>query len=88
MNEWIYKVVALPRTIGVMKKLFKETDSAAIVADYVQKVIGEGVSGGWEFYRIDTVTLVESPGCLGGLLGQRETSTGYNVLTFRKPKGS
>ena len=88
MNEWVYKVVALPRTIAVMKKLFKETDSSAIVADYVQKVISEGIVGGWEFYRIDTVNLVESPGCLGGLLGQRETSTGYNVVTFRKPKSN
>ena len=88
MNEWIYKVVALPRTIAIMKKLFKETDAGAIVADYIQKVITEGSGSGWEFFRIDMVNLVESPGCLGGLLGQRETSTGYNVVTFRKPKGS
>jgi hypothetical protein len=86
MSEWDYKVVALPRTIAVMKKAFKETDPAAIVADYVQKVISDGMAGGWEFYRIDTVNLHESAGCLGGLLGQKDTTTGFNVVTFRKAK--
>ncbi len=86
MNNWEYKVVALPRTIAVMKKFFKETDPAAVVADYVQKVISDGIAGGWEFYRIDTVSLHESTGCLGSLFGQKDTTTGFNVVTFRKTK--
>jgi hypothetical protein len=87
MSEWEYKVVALPRTIAVMKKTFKETEPSAVVADYIQKVIIEGCLGGWEFYRIDTVNLNEAPGCLGGLFGQQETRTSFNVLTFRRMKG-
>jgi hypothetical protein len=42
MAEWHYKVVALTRTLAVMKKAFKDfgaRDRADTVAVYLQKVI-------------------------------------------------
>lgn len=89
MNEWTYKVVALPRTIAVMKSAFrdfKSKDRADTVASFLQKTITESCADGWEFYCIDAVNLFESAGCLGSLFGQSDRTTGFNVVTFRKAK--
>ncbi len=40
---------------------------------------------GWEFYRIDSVHVVEPPSWLGRLTGQNETTTAFNLLIFRRP---
>ena len=86
MSDLDYKVVALARDLSVMRKLFSAPDQSATVAGYVQRAITEGCQAGWEFYRIDNVSLTESPGCLGSLFGQKQLSTEYNVLIFRKPR--
>jgi hypothetical protein len=88
MAEWEYQVIALPRDVMVMKKTFGGGNPAETIAGYVQSVIMERAREGWEFYRIDTVNVVEKPGCLGGLLGQKETAMAYNLLTFRKSRSA
>jgi len=84
--EWDYQVIALPRDVMVMKRTFGGEDPAETIARYVEQVIMGRAREGWEFYRIDTVNIVEGPGCLGALFGQKETVTAYNLLTFRKPR--
>jgi len=85
--EWEYKVVMLPRDIQVMRRgLLDRQDPAESVAAYVEQVLRERAEEGWEFYRIDTVNIAETPGCLGSLLGQKETISAYNLLTFRRPR--
>ena len=86
MAEYQYKVVAIPRDVAVMKKLFSATDPGATVAGYVEGVINQYAQEGWEFYRADEISVTERPGCLS-LFGQGETVTRYNLLVFRKPKG-
>jgi hypothetical protein len=86
MPQWDYKVVALPRDVLVMKKVFGGPDPGETIAGYVERLIGDKATQGWEFYRIDTVNIVERPGCLGALIGQKETLTAYNLLTFRKAR--
>jgi hypothetical protein len=88
MAEWRYKVVALPRDVAVMKKVFGGPDPKDVVAGYLERIIEAEAQQGWEFYRIDTVNILEQPGCLGSLLGQKETLTAYNLVTFRKPRGA
>jgi hypothetical protein len=83
---WTYKVLAMPRDLAVMKKLFQKNDPAALVADYVEKTISDAAAAGWEFYRIDSVSLTETPGCLGAIFGQKETYQNFNVLIFRRPR--
>jgi hypothetical protein len=61
-------------------------DPAATAAGYVERVINEHAQEGWEFYRADTISVTVPPGCLGQLLGQKETIIFYNILTFRKAK--
>jgi len=83
--EWQYKVVALQRDFKVINKAFRaRPTNEDILADYLQSVITEHTGQGWEFYRIDTVNMVEAPGCLGSLLGHKEATTTYNLVTFRK----
>ena len=87
MAECHYKVVALPRTLAVMKKAFKDfgaRDRAETVAVYLQKVTFENTAEGWEFYRIDEVNLHQAAGCVGSLFGQTDQTTSFNVATFRK----
>jgi hypothetical protein len=86
MVEYEYRVVVISRDFEVMKKMFSKANPANIVAKYFAKVIGENTGEGWEFYRVDTINLVEAPGCLAALFGQRETMTTYNVMTFRRLK--
>ncbi len=54
-------------------------------ASYLQNIANEKSAQGWEFYRVDTVGVVESPGCLAALLGAKQSVTDYFVITFRRP---
>lgn len=82
-----FKVVAIPRDVTVMKKLFGgSSDPGQTIAGYVEREIATHSSQGWEFYRMDVVNVTEKPGCLGGLFGQAETTTAYNMMTFRKSR--
>ncbi|WP_018466927.1 DUF4177 domain-containing protein [Calidithermus timidus] len=74
-----YKAVQLPKHISVNAR---NRDSAA--AELIQGVINNFAAEGWEFYRIDTVTTVEPPGCLAALFGQKDTYTPLNVVIFRR----
>ena len=87
MAEWEYKVVAIPHDIAVMRKLFSVPDPVATAAGYVERVINEHAQQGWEFFHADTISVTVPPGCLGQLLGQKETTIFYNILTFRRAKG-
>jgi len=47
---------------------------------------GEGRAGqGWEFYRIDSVQIQVSPGCLASLLGAKATYINFDQAIFRRP---
>jgi len=60
MAEWQYKVVALPRDVAVMKKVFGGPDPKDVVAGYLERIIEAEAQQGWEFYRIDTVNILNS----------------------------
>ena len=51
---------------------------------YIYNLVDEQSKQGWEFYRVDTIGVVSKPGCLGSLLGAKETGISYYVATFRK----
>ncbi|NPV10439.1 MAG: hypothetical protein HPY57_01425 [Ignavibacteria bacterium] len=83
-NQWVYKVIPLPRNVTIMRKLFEARLPEDITAGYVEKIINDMAQQGWEFYRADECTIVERPGCLGSLLGRRESAYTYNMLVFRR----
>ena len=75
-----YKMVQAPKNLHL-----KNVPSSSGVAEgYLQAVVDQYATDGWEFYRVDDMTVATSPGCLGALTGQKETYTVYNVITFRR----
>lgn len=76
-----YMMVQVPPNIVV-----RGAPKGQEAAYYLQDLVNKEAQNGWEFYRVDTVGVVENPGCLGALLGQKATYTEYYVITFRRPK--
>lgn len=75
-----YKMVQVPPNITVKAKEHQGNEAAT----YLQSVANEQVSEGWEFYRVDTIGVVTTPGCLASLFGARQALIEYYVVTFRK----
>lgn len=77
-----YKMIQVPPTIVVRAKEQRGNEAAY----YLQSLVNEQAAEGWEFYRVDTVGVVTRPGCLGSLLGAKQTLIEYYVVTFRRSK--
>jgi len=75
-----YKMIQLPPAISVKAKVEKGQEAAI----YLQTIANEQAEQGWEFYRVDTVGVVTTPGCLATLFGSKATYINYFVVTFRK----
>lgn len=75
-----YKMVQVPPNIEVQAKQHKGNEAAA----YLEGVVNTHARDGWEFYRIDAIGVSVKPGCLAGLLGQKEAFSTYHVITLRK----
>lgn len=84
MVQYEYKMVQVPRDLAAR---IGDVDKGA-GAVYMQKAVDEGVAGGWEFYRVDTLTITEKPGCLQSLLGQKEVLHALNIICFRREKNA
>ena len=76
-----YHVVQIPQVLQVSAK---EQDTA--LAALMQRLIEQNAAQGWEFYRVDTLSVAVAPGCLAALFGARQTFTPYSVVTFRRPR--
>jgi len=78
-----YKMVQVPPNIQVQAKEHRGNEAAV----YLESVVNAEARNGWEFYRIDSIGVSVKPGCLAGLLGQKEQLITYYVVTFRKSAG-
>ena len=77
-----YKMIQVPPKIVVKAKEEKGNEAA----NYLQSLANEQAQQGWEFQRVDVIGVVTPVGCLAGLLGAKETTTNYYVVTFREEK--
>lgn len=75
-----YKMVQIPTTIIIKAKEAKGQEAAW----YLQQTVTEFARSGWEFYRIDTVGVVQNPGCLASIFGASKTFYNYYVVSFRR----
>ena len=73
-----FKMVQLPQNFVVKK------DTGTEIAAHLQNIIFEHSKQGWEFYRIDQVGVAVQPGCMGSLMGVKQTFTYYNIVSFRR----
>lgn len=78
-----YRMVQIPRDLSV-----RMGKAEGVAAEYLQKTVNENVGDGWEFYRIDNLTITEKPGCLAGLFGQKEVYHSVGVICFRRAKNA
>jgi hypothetical protein len=76
-----YKMIQIPRTLQVTAK----TQDTAL-ASLMQDLVNQHAVGGWEFYRVDALSVMVPAGCLAALGGARETYTQYSVVCFRKTR--
>lgn len=76
-----YFMVQVPPRIEVRR----DTGQGEAAA-YLQNVVNQYANQGWEFYRVDTLGVFQNPGCLGALTGQRQGTTVYYVVNFRRER--
>jgi len=76
-----YYMVQIPPNIGV--RMGRTQDAAA---SYLEDVVGQYVVEGWEFYSIETIGIIEHPGCgcLAALVGIKTTVTPVYVIVLRR----
>jgi len=81
-----YKMVQIPSNLQIAAKniLGKAPDHTSVAAQYLERVVASEAVDGWEFYRVDRLSVSSSPGCLGALMGQKSVDQTYSVITFRK----
>jgi hypothetical protein len=77
-----YKMVQIPPNIAVQMKSHKGNEAAA----YLENVVNEFATKGWEFYRVDSIGVQLQPGCMDSLSGKKVEYSSYYVITFRKEK--
>ena len=76
-----YNMVQVPPSIKV-----KTGQGMGVAAAYLSDVVGQQAAQGWEFYSIETIGIMEQPGCLASLLGIKATLTSMYVVVFRRPR--
>lgn len=76
-----YYMVQIPPNIALRGRT-----SGQEAAQYLQEICNQYANEQWEFYRVDTLGVMVSPGCLAALFGQRASSIDYFVVTFRRPR--
>ena len=77
-----YKMIQVPKDLSAGIGAVQQ----GAAQQYMQKLIDDAAAQGWEFYRIDSLTVTEKPGCLQALMGQKETFHSLNIVCFRREK--
>jgi hypothetical protein len=75
-----YMMQQIPPNIVVKQKEHRGNEAAF----YLQHIANEHAAQGWEFYRVDTIGVVTTPGCLAALFGAKQMTIEYYVITFRR----
>lgn len=79
-RQYAYKMVQIAPSLIVNARDVRGQEAAT----YLEGVVNEWSAAGWEFYRVDTMSIYSPPGCLGALFGGQTTLTNYYVVTFRR----
>ena len=53
---------------------------------FLQTMVNEYATAGWDFYRIDEINVAHNPSCIGAFLGQPKTVMPYYIVTFKRSK--
>lgn len=72
-----YKMIQVPPNVSVKAK----DNKGGVAAQYLENVVNEWASEGWEFQRVDTIGIEERSGCFGS---NKSGVMQYYVITFRQ----
>lgn len=64
---YVYKMVQVPPNIEVQANKHRGNEAAV----YLETVVNEYASEGWEFYRIDSIGVSVKAGCFDALKGKK-----------------
>jgi hypothetical protein len=81
LPPFVYKMVQVPPNIEIAES-DRIGQKAAV---YLENSVNKQASDGWEFYRVDTIGVQITPGCLSALFGATAQTIQFNVVTFRRP---
>jgi hypothetical protein len=77
-----YQYIAVPFA-GVTKA--KDAQPGVTLGKQLTDLINKMSADGWEYYRLDHVSVVIKQGCLATLLGVSSTVRTYDLAIFRRP---
>lgn len=80
-----YYMVQVPSNFSINANQATGSEIATYVQEWANRLAS---SGGWEFYRIDTMGVTTNPGCLSSLFGAQQSFTQYSIMTYRRIKQS
>lgn len=61
-----------------------DKNPAITLASQLNNLINKTAVDGWEFYRVDHVSIIVRNGCLAALAGNPFTTQTYDVVIFRR----
>jgi hypothetical protein len=78
-----YHMVQVPPNVSV-----KAGQSGGAAAGYLEGIVDEFAAQGWEFYSIETIGILEQPGCgcLAAIFGVRAQMRETYVVVFRRQR--
>jgi hypothetical protein len=79
--KYVYKMIQVPPGINIRAKDYRGGEAAG----YLEEVVNQWAAQGWEFYRVDSIGVQVSAGCLGSFFGPAVQQHAYYVITFRAP---
>lgn len=63
----------------------KEGEALKQVAAQLQELIQSNAANGWEYVRLEQITVSVNPGCLASAFGAKAYPVTYQVVVFRAP---
>ena len=79
MANYAYRTVPFA---GVTKE--RDKTKGKTLASQLDGLINSYAKNGWEFYRVDHLTIIINNGCIAALLGNPYSTQTYDVVTFRR----
>ncbi len=75
-----YKMLQIPPQINISSRDARGQEAAT----YLESIVAKNATQGWEFYRVDSIGVEESPGCIASIFGAKTVAYIHYVVTFRK----
>lgn len=75
------------RVIPVITGSDGKRNAAAVCSEQLTNMMAQQMAQGFEFYRMEQVTHVDKPGCLGAFTGARAGTYHFNLAIFRRGHG-